>query len=136
MLKDEDKKNELAEALGSIAEQADKPEKPQTSMLDDILATDAEVATVPAQVGTIAYDDSELAPQPLDLNRLNAADFSVIISTLMHDLGLTSLVMTEEDRATALAVPEGQAMVLAAKIDSEGTLYLDILTGPESEFRK
>lgn len=116
----------------------DKPEPAQTSMLDDILATDAmppaEVGPK-EEVGTIVYDDTPPSIQPLDLNRLNASDFSMIVTVLMQQLGWKSCTITQADCEAATAVPDGHAMVLAARIDADATLYLDIKTGPQSEFR-
>lgn len=117
----------------------DKPEAPQTSMLDDILATD-EVGKIPGpapsgQELTVSYETKDRI-QPLDLRLLNAGDFSVILCALMSRLGIESVVLTDEERTKASEASPGMVKVLAARIDTESsTLYLDIHETKPSEFR-
>lgn len=112
----------------------DKADLPQTSMLDDLLATDRQEITGPITPSHATVPEED-GPQPLDLNRLNAGDFSMIVTVLMQRLGVKSCTITQEDCERATAVPAGQAMVLAACIDDQATLYLATKIGPKSEFR-
>lgn len=88
----------------------------EPTMLDDLLATDlADIE--PTAVATTSLEFQSLEGfSPLDLRKLGAAEFSVIIACLMKRQGWTTLQINDSE-VSSLNTSDGLCTVLACEID-------------------